>query len=317
MEQREEKKKQKEEEDKRAQEELEKKARAQPKLMSFFGKPSTPKKAASTIVPLNSSPLKADATGSHQPPQKTEYEKLFRPFYMRENTRMAPDSCRMDQETKETKSRILDECIAGKRSANVSFDPMSLFALPGISRPRPRGRLHPPVRHIMEAVYKNMELSAANGAPTAGVAESARKKLIGVPCKIIAFSRDVRPPYYGTVTSLPFAAGCDKMRKVARNSTARRLELDYDYDSEAEWQEDEGEDLDGDDGDEELDDEDDMDGFLDDSEDLGLSRRTFGNTMEPETTGICFENEDRKCCSQAAYENKMELILGRWQLSRS
>ncbi|KAJ6784777.1 hypothetical protein PWT90_05737 [Aphanocladium album] len=303
--QREEKKKQKEEEEKRLQEEKEKKARAQPKLMSFFSKPATPKKIAPTII-SNASPSKGTTDQSTAEATETPYQKMFQPFFVKENTRMAPSSCNMDEDTRELKSKILDECIAGERKVDVSFDPVSLFALPGATKPR--GRLHHPVRHIMEAVYKEMERSGTTAS--ADVIQAARKKLVGVPVKVIAFSQDVRPPYYGTMTYRPFALGQGNMKRVARRSASRRLQLEYDYDSEAEWQEEEGEDLDGDDDDEELDDEDDMDGFLDDSEDAGLARRTFGNTMmEPENTGICFENENRKASSQAATDNKMEMIL--------
>lgn len=304
---REEKKKQKEEEQKRIQEEKEKKARAQPKLMSFFGKPATPKKTAPTVI-ANASPSKGATEQSTEETKTTEtpYQKLFQPFFIKENTRLAPSSSNMDEETRELKSKILDECIAGQRKADVTFDPVSLFALPGVGKPR--GKQHHPVRHIMEGVYQEMERSGTTAS--ADIIQAARQKLVGIPVKIIAFSRDVRPPYYGTITYRPFALGQGNMKRVARRSASRRLQLEYDYDSEAEWQEEEGEDLDADDDDEELDDEDDMDGFLDDSEDSGLARRTFGNTMEPETTGICFENEHRKVSSQAATDNKMEMILG-------
>lgn len=304
-EQREEKKKQKEEEEKRAQEEKEKKARAQPKLMSFFGQPSTPKKIVPTII-RNSSPAKGANGTPDEGITETPYDKMFLPFCIKGNTHLAPSSCNMDEETRELKSKILEEHIAGQREVDVTFDPVSLFALPGTTKPR--GKQHHPVRHIMEGVSKCLE-NLGTTAST-GILQAAREKLVGVPIKVIAFSQDVRPPYYGTITYRPFALGQGNMKRAARRSVSRRLQLDYDYDSEAEWQEEEGEDLDADEDDEEMDDEDDMDGFLDDSEDAGLTRRTFGNTMEPDSTGICFENENRKASSRAATDNKMEMILG-------
>ncbi|KAM3532912.1 hypothetical protein MY4038_003825 [Beauveria bassiana] len=303
-EQREEKKKQKEEEERRKEEEKEKKARAQPKLMSFFGPPSTPKKTAHTNH-LNSSPAKGAIDSPDNTTRVTAYSKMFNPFFVREHTKMSSTIGNMDEETRESKSRLLDEFILGERKADVTFNPVSLFALPGASKPR--GKRHQQVRQIMEAVQKEMERSGT--AAAADLVEAAKKKLAGIPVKVIAFSQDVRPPYYGTVTRTPFALGQGNMKRVARRSATRLLQLDYDYDSEAEWQEEEGEDLDADDDDEEVDDEDDMDGFLDDSEDAGLTRRTFGNTMEPESTGICFENENRKTSSQAATCHKMEIIL--------
>lgn len=303
-EQREEKKKLKEDEERRAQEEKERKARAQPKLMSFFKAPTTPKKAAPTAA-TSVSPAKGVTGTPDRKPTVTPYEAMFNPFFIKEHTRMAASPCSMDQATRELKSKLLDEFIAGERRADVAFNPMSLFTLPCARKPR--GKEYPPVRHIMEAVYKEMERLGTTAS--ADILEAARKKLVGIPVKVISFSRDVRPPYYGTITHAPFILGQKNMRKVARQSASRCLQLEYDDDSEAEWQEEEGEDLDADDDDEEMDDEDDLDGFLDDSEESGLTRRTFGNTMEPETTGICFENENRKASSQAATDNKMEMIL--------
>lgn len=313
-EQREEKKKQKEEDEKRVQEEKEKKERAQPKLMSFFKGSSTPKKAAPTAI-SNGSPAKTEAAVHSEATktEKTEYEKLFQPFFLKDNTTMAPSSCNMDEQTRELKSEMLDGFISGERTTDVAFDAVSLFGLH--EKPKPRGKLYHPVRHIMEAAYKDMERAGTTSTDSDAL-QAARKRLASVPVKVIAFASDVRPPYKGTITFRPFALGLGNMRRVARQSNRRGLQLEYDYDSEAEWQEEEGEDLDAEDDDEELDDEDDMDGFLDDSEDAGLSRRTFGHTMEPETTGICFENENRKGPGRAAHENKMELILGMWTCTR-
>ncbi|OAA72559.1 Chromatin assembly factor 1 subunit A [Cordyceps fumosorosea ARSEF 2679] len=302
---REEKRKLKEEEERRAQEDRERKSRSQPKLTGFFTKPMTPKKITATLV-SNSSPAKGVGNTSNGEPAPKGYRDMFLPFFMTQHTQMAPNACQMDEETREAKSKILDEFIAAERRADVAFDPVSLFGLLGAGKPR--GKQHRSVRHIMEAAYKGMEHSGNAASPE--VLKAARKKLVGIPVKVIAFARDVRPPYYGTLTRLPLGPGQDNMKRVARRSASRRLQLDYDYDSEAEWQEEEGEDLDAEDDDEEMDDEDDMDGFLDDSEDSGLTRRTFGSTLEPETTGICFENESQKTCSQAATENKMEMILG-------
>jgi chromatin assembly factor 1 subunit A len=113
------------------------------------------------------------------------------------------------------------------------------------------------------------------------------------------------------MTFKPFALGKANMSQLARKPTGRRLPLDYDYDSEAEWQEEEeGEDLDVDDDEEEMDDEDDMDGFLDDSEDAGLSRRLFANTLEPNSTGICFE-DGNQLANKVVYEHRMEFIHGK------
>ncbi|KAJ6438346.1 incA protein domain-containing protein [Purpureocillium lavendulum] len=297
-----EKKRQKEEEKKRAQEELDKKERQQMRL-SFF---VSSKKPAATRETKLASPEKPVADS--KPPQSA-YEKLFRPFYVRENTRWTTPASLMDEETRNAKSRILDEYIAGQRAHETkqgAFDSVELLSLP--SKPSRRGRLHHPVRHIMEKAFKEPEKAETAGGSTDNALIRARKELSKVPMKVIAFSQDVRPPYYGTVTFKPFAMGSGNMYRLARKTTDRRLPLDYDYDSEAEWQDEEGEDVDMDDDDEDLDDEDDMDGFLDDSEDAGLARRVFANTMEPESTGICFEDHHRLGPNRSVYEHKMEFM---------
>jgi chromatin assembly factor 1 subunit A len=228
---------------------------------------------------------------------------------------MAPIGPQMDDETREVKSRILDECISGKRVDEVkSFNAMALFAFP--VKPSKRGKLYHPVKHIMEQVYKETERSGTTDPDQARkIMGQAREKLSKIPMKVIAFSRDVRPPYYGTVTFKSFALGKDNMSELARSPMRRRLPLDYDYDSEAEWQEEEeGEDLDMDDDEEELDDEDDMEEFLDDSEDAGLSRRIFANTLEPDSTGICFETDEQSTHNQIVYEHRMEFMHGKYTL---
>lgn len=311
-EQKEEKKRQKEDEQKRLQEEKDKKARSQPKLSSFFMMPKTPSKTgAGSTTPKQQSPLKAqvDATVEKEIPGAC-YRKLFKEFYIRDNTKLAPPIPNVDAETLKAKSNILDDCINGNRSAMVtSFNPTELLALP--RQGTRRGKLYPSVKATMESAYKEMTNSGTSAPGTTSDAIAvARSTLHNVPVKIIAFSQDVRPPYYGTITSRPFVLGQTTMLKQARQSSARLLPLDYDDDSEAEWQEEEGEDLDADDGEEELDDEDDMDGFLDDSEDSGLARNIFGNVMEPECTGLCFENDKRQTFNESITGLRMEIIHG-------
>ncbi|KAF4334277.1 chromatin assembly complex subunit p90 [Fusarium beomiforme] len=308
--QKEEEKRRKEEEKKRKEEEEEKKARQQRTLGSFFKVPSTPKKVADNTRPKNATPGDPSPAKPASEPQKTEYEKIFKPFFIKDNTTVAHIGPEMDTETREVKSKILDECIGGQRAGELEasrFDAVRLFSLP--SKPPKRGMLHHPVKHIMEQVFRETE-KAENAGPEHAdkIMRDTRQKLSKVPMKIISFSQDVRPPYYGTVTFKPFVLGKLNMSQLARTPTARRLPLDYDYDSEAEWQEEEeGEDLDVDEDEEEMDDEDDMDGFLDDSEDAGLSRRTFANTIEPDSTGICFENGN-VVSNQVIYEHRMEFM---------
>ncbi|KAF5689366.1 chromatin assembly subunit p90 [Fusarium denticulatum] len=308
--QKEEEKKRKDDEKKRKEEEEEKKARQQRTLGSFFKLPSTPKKTGDITLPKSATPGDLSPAKPANNLPKTEYEKIFKPFFIKDNTRIAHIGPEMDTETREVKSKILDECIGGQRAGELGpsrFDPVRLFCLP--SKPQKRGVLHHPVKHIMEQVFRETE-KAENVGPehVDKIMRDTRQKLSKVPMKVISFSQDVRPPYYGTVTFKPFVLGRLNMSQLARTPTARRLPLDYDYDSEAEWQEEEeGEDLDVDDDEEEMDDEDDMDEFLDDSEDAGLSRRIFANTIEPDSTGICFENGGT-VANQVIYDHRMEFM---------
>ncbi|KAH8177294.1 chromatin assembly factor 1 subunit A domain-containing protein [Sarocladium implicatum] len=283
--QRDEKKQQKEEELRRKQEAEERKAKAQPSLKSFFGAPRTAKDTSSIF---SKSPQKLSSS-SNANTVVSEYTKMFQPFFVKDHTRLAGPANQMDQETRDVKSKILDEYIFGERTHEPSpFDPVKALELPG--RPPKRGCVHQPVRQIMETAYKALDTAQSNGGNEAeNIMRETRRKLARIPVKVIAFSRDVRPPYYGTATSRLSELDQAKIRRLAQTPIGRQLELDYDYDSEAEWQEEEGEDVDIDDDEEEPDDEDDMDGFLDDSEDAGQARRIFANTMEPESTGICFE----------------------------
>ncbi|KAM0348029.1 hypothetical protein ACHAPU_004532 [Fusarium lateritium] len=308
--QKEEEKKRKDEEKKRKEEEEEKKARQQRKLGSFFKVPSTPKKAVDNTQLKNATPGHASPAKAAGKDSTNEYEKLFKPFFIKEHTRLAHVGPEMDIETREVKSKILDESIDGQRAEELSvsqFDPVRLFSLPDKSHKR--GTLHHPVKHIMEQLYRETEKAAKAGPGHADkIMRDTRQKLSKVPMKVIAFSQDVRPPYYGTMTFKPFVLGKLNMSQLARKPTGRRLPLDYEYDSEAEWQEEEeGEDLDVDDDEEEMDDEDDMDGFLDDSEDAGLSRRLFANTLEPDSTGICFE-DGNQVANKVVYDHRMEFM---------
>lgn len=306
---REEKMKQKEDEKRLEQEKKEKEAAKQQKLKSFFGS-ATPKKPMRIAIkdePSDKSPSTTDSAELAE----ARYRKMFQPFFLKEHVRLAGPLVKMDEETRQVKSKILDEFFEGKRVHEARpFDPVEMFSLHG--KPEKRGRLHHPVKHIMEQVYKETNSSGGGSDDTNRIIREARAKLAKVPMKVIAFSQDVRPPYYGTVTFKPFALGVPNVRKAARRSMAKRLSFDYDYDSEAEWQEEEGEDVDIDDDEEELEEEDDMEGFLDDSEDAGPARRLFGNNnMEPESSGLCFENQEKQGPNPTVYEHKMELILGK------
>ncbi|KAK6218895.1 chromatin assembly factor 1 subunit a [Colletotrichum tabaci] len=315
-----EKRRKKEEEERKVQEEKEKKERAQPKLMSFFKAPSTtPKKdAAATPNIKTESPAKPATTSTSsaaltvKKEEKSEYEKLFKPFYIHSTVRLAKNPFEMDQETHDAKTKILREYFDGKRvQASVGkFDPVEVFQFP--SRPAPRGRIHPPVRYTIEKMHKlKQKIEDSSEEDKKAVMKEVTDALRQVPIKTLRFYQDVRPPYRGTVTLKPYQAGKNGMRRLARNPTLRdQLPLNYEHDSEAEW-ESEGEDVDiEDDEEDDLDDGDgDMDEFLDDSEDHGPARFVSANGLEPESTGLCWEDQKRAGSNRTLYEHRMEFIL--------
>ncbi|SPO06851.1 uncharacterized protein DNG_09545 [Cephalotrichum gorgonifer] len=310
----------KEAKERRAREEKEKKERSQLRLQAFFTKPTTPKKDAASAgtgaagigaaagadaaggrggaeaSPIAVRPAKKDAKA-----ERTEYERMFQPFFVKEHVRMARSRPLLDSEAEEAKARILDEYVSGARGYDDAlvrpFRPLEALQLP--AKPRRAGKAHPPVRAVMEELQR-------------GSSAAALETLRGIPMKLIYFRQDVRPPYFGTLTCAPHELGQPRLRRAGRRPCERVLELQYDYDSEAEWQDDEpGDDLDDvDDEEEDLDEDDDMEEFLDDSEDAGVARRIFANGMEPESTGVCFEGGEGGSVREGMRGYRMEVILG-------
>ncbi|KAI4864660.1 hypothetical protein F4820DRAFT_423024 [Hypoxylon rubiginosum] len=242
--------------------------------------------------------------------EKTAYNRTFQPFFIKSGVTLARSPFEMDEETKGVKSTILDEYIRGERSEfnPRPFDPIKTFDIPF---PQRRGITRPSVRKIMEGVYGNRTLgttAARSESQTERLVTSAQDQLNSIPVKCISFYEDVRPPYFGTMTT-PMER--KKLLALSRRPVGRVLPLDYDYDSEAEWVEDDGEDL----GDEEDDEEDhdadeEMEDFLDDSEDVPtVTRPTFLGEKEPTSTGICFEDYTRMGPCATVYKYRLEFML--------
>lgn len=243
------------------------------------------------------------------PSSKSAYDKLFQPFFVKANVTVAKQPCEMDEETREAKSKILEEYVNGRREyvpTKLCDNVLDVLEIPFRTR---RGRPYPSVRDIMAKHHGNSMSMAID--LTTDSHNQALKALETVPVKSLKFREDVRPPYVGTVSGLP--AGLSSLRKVARRPATRAVPtLDYDYDSEAEWQEDDGEDVDLDDmDDEEVDHDEDMDDFLDDSEDVGPARPAFSGGMEPTSTGLCWENHNRLNNTTKTYKFRMEFMLGK------
>ncbi|XXH00600.1 ER membrane protein DP1/Yop1 [Hypoxylon texense] len=243
-------------------------------------------------------------------PQKSAYDRIFQPFFVKPGVSLARSPFEMDEETKSAKSAILDEYIRGERGEfnPRPFNPIKTFDIPFRMK---RGITRPSVRQVMEGVYGNQPPSmtaARSESQTERLAISAQDQLNSIPVKFLSFYEDVRPPYVGTMTA-PMER--KKLRALSRRPVGRVLPLDYDYESEAEWVEDDGEDLDDEEDDEEDHDGDgEMEDFLDDSEDVpAVTRPTFLGEKEPTSTGICFEDRTRMGPCATVYKYRLEFML--------
>ncbi|KAK1761010.1 chromatin assembly factor 1 subunit rlf2 [Echria macrotheca] len=289
-----------------------KKEEKQKRISSFFNTgPSTPKKSQ-PIVKIDKAEVEgATGTPSNSGKQAgSYYERLFKPFYLKENVTLAKNSVEMDEGTKEAKAKIFDEYMQGRRE--VPSKPVGEYMLDLLDIPfrRRRGRVYPSVKKIMaelsdDAPTKSADTTEARNAQIVHIREALR----AVPVKSLKFREDVRPPYIGTISGLP--PGLKSLRPVAKRPTAKIVPtLNYDYDSEAEWQEEDGEDVeDLDDEEDEADGDEDMDDFLDDSEDVGPARLVFSGGMEPENTGLCWQNDQRHVSPAKMFHFQMEIML--------
>jgi chromatin assembly factor 1 subunit A len=286
--------------------EKEKKLRSQPTLGTFF------KKAAAPTEKKEDIPKTAAPTASQPEPEELSiYEQMFKPFFVKDHVTVAP-MFHVDAEAREAKGNIFQEYVEHKRGdVEVRpFKPLEALELPFMI---PRGRMPPTVRSVMAEFDENSQRKPIDLTADSQQAQARniRETLQQIPMKLLCFKEDVRPPYYGTITTV--SGGLASLRKLARNPTAKDIILlNYDYDSEAEWQDDEGEDIDlADEEEDDVDGDEDMDDFLDDSEDVGLTRLPLVSGLEPESTGICWENRKRLGPAAHMYKFRMEFILGK------
>lgn len=318
----EEKRRKIEDEKKRKEEERERKERNQLKLKSFFAAPtpaSTPpaqyidtkrcnqnidgtstmdKNVTSSMLATNSAEL-----------QPTPYYKLFPEFFIQSGVTLAP--CSRVEKNKEKLKRVqenLDLCL--NEAFIMDRKPDRLCDMLNLSHHNtvPRGKVFKSVRLLMEDFY--------SGKIT-GLRDDSKSSVLGhnplhrIPMKHLKFYEDVRPPYVGTYTCLPIGGTL----KLARNPLRKNLpNKNYDYDSEAEWVEDEdGEEIKSDEEEEELDDDEDIDEFLDDENDELVNSRhiEINGDLEPISTGLCWEDENRHNPNVEMAMYRMEFILGK------
>lgn len=309
----------------------------QTRLQNFFvkpsGAPSSPAKAA--IAPLGLAAVTSELKKKHQ----SDYERTFHTFFVKPNVVVAPPHCfQRDEAYRSAIKGLIDRAMSLPKESNATDHQMQtvpevgtatseqiveLLHIPSHKRGR-RGKL---------LGYTTKDILARINAPDDSSLppiveiikdESSReddaaiylKLLNSLPNKFLRFAEDVRPPYCGTFTRNPTAAGLRK----GRNPFQRTLpKVNYDYDSEAEWEEgaldEDGEELlsDNEEEDEEVDSlDDEMEGFLDDEEDgVAKSRRGQLAALVPLSSGLCWEDEDGRN-SRADFEGmKMEVLIGK------
>jgi chromatin assembly factor 1 subunit A len=293
------------------EEEAQRKQRAQPKIGSFFTKQTL-------TTNLKEPQARTDlAVGTRSPSpavqERSEYQRLAQGFFVKENVTLAGNKFALSPESQDAKAAVLDDYVTGRR-APIEIkpaDPFQALNLPkGIVRPR--GKMYPSVRGLLSGSddIQTSAIDLTTESQNLHIQET-RQALRQIPLKHLKFYEDVRPAYYGTVTSVGSLAS---LRKLAKNPTAKDLPLNYDYDSEAEWVDD-GDDGEGDDvslmDEDDVDDEDGegLDDFLDDSEDVGRGPRPIAGAMEPESSGVCFEDRTRKNPNPQMYKYRMEFMI--------
>lgn len=296
-----------EQKEREKREEAERKSKNQLRIGFYFKpNPAAPTKNTQSTF----ANVQAEARSPSPAAVQTDYAKVALPFFVHNNVTLAKNPFAVDEETQEAKTSILTDYLAGKRSPVPTKPYDAVSALHLADAPMPRGKSYPCVRDLMS----DQEGGISN--PINLIAESlklpSKRSLKTIPMKQFSFHEDVRPGYYGTMTSVQSVA---TLQRMARNPVAKDLPLNYDYDSEAEWvhgdeEEDEGVDEMTDDEEEEEDDKS-INEFLDDSEDV---QRGHGplmpvSSMEPETSGLCFEDRKRRNPNPQMYKFRMEFII--------
>ncbi|KXS98685.1 hypothetical protein AC578_1242 [Pseudocercospora eumusae] len=315
-EEREAKKREKElEEERKAQEKLAKE-RKQMRLGAFFGgKPSTPARSTSggdeeqprtrrkslSLEPFDAvaNQMLASASPSKGTPLPTsaknssigDYKRAFLPFQLPPTGSLAPVPDHSEADQDRFDHELNDPSIQEKYDLGLCQSYANLSNYYEEESKNSRGIPEPNIEKIVDALrgVKN-ELIDLTGEVEDQSGEGVLRK---IPVKHIHFDEDVRPDYYGTYTQIRSPR---RKRKVSRNPFTRaRPDTDYDVDSEAEWEEpEEGDEEIGDEEDDEIDSQADageMDDFLDDEDDVKIKRKAVTDSLAPESTGLCWENE--------------------------
>ncbi|ERF74100.1 hypothetical protein EPUS_06369 [Endocarpon pusillum Z07020] len=289
---RDEEKQAKEEAKRKKEEEKKKKERSQLRLGCFFQKPvagevteesshaSSRRSSVISLGGLDDHDNEVPAKGS--PQKRVDAKHGFLPFFVPQNVKLAPaNRFARDGNLSHMAISRLDTWMVQGNSIHAE-DLTSKFK----SRKRKRCQMPPcTMKEIVESIQ------GTSTSPIDLTGEPAFPQLSRVAYKILSFREDVRPPYEGTYTR---AVSPTSAVKLSRRPFSRQLpNTNYDYDSEAEWEPPNEDDEDLGSGDDESDigedGEEDMDGFLDDEDDLGRRRQVMGE-MIPVNSGLCWTN---------------------------
>ncbi len=293
------------------------------KLGAFFGKPalpSTPPVCSPEDIPSGASSRRSSMASledvvmqdvkSPSPVIKTNpnYDKVFPPFFIHPHTDVAPTNrfpCRK-------KSSDLLAIATSTENSSIT--------LPSIQgnfkrRPHRRNRASRKPKSV-RAVIEEIQGSSDTPIDLKGDQQPLRieNMLDGVSLKIFSFAEDIRPGYQGTYTH---PVSPRSALKLCRHPCGRNLpDTNYDYDSEAEWEPPAEGDDDLDAVDEESSDEedDDMEEFLDDEDDVGRRRLVVGD-KEPQCSGVCWQDQDKRVLQKGDFDMKdfrMEVISGKF-----
>ncbi|CAG8899802.1 unnamed protein product [Penicillium egyptiacum] len=278
----------KEEEKRKKDEEKEKKTRSQTKLNSFFTKPPISSASSGQVITAPS-PKKASTTADSSCETRgvqSDYEREFPAFFLQSHTSVAPPH-RFERDSDALKHvrETIDTCLRNETPIQTyPFRPSEVFQI----IPFRRGHQPTSVKDILLQLQISDDPSQPTQNQSVIPTPRPQELLRKVTMKSLKFGEDIRPPYQGTYTRPVSELST---RRLARNPYHRGLpDTDYDYDSEAEWEEpEEGEELDSEEEDEGSDEgEDDLEGFLDDEDDVlaGGKRRLIVGDLEPVSTGI-------------------------------
>ncbi|TGZ77180.1 hypothetical protein EX30DRAFT_398695 [Ascodesmis nigricans] len=320
-----------EEERRRKEEERQKKERSQLRLNSFFVKPGMPKRVVGSSTVQKPVSIKAtEGAGEEGAVEKattkkkelSDYEKTFPPFFVKPNMVVAAPPFQRAPEEKRKAVEKIDELLRTQVWTTevppvkpVSKEEMvQLLRLPPtFQRRRSRSREYS-TKDIIARInapddpgLPPIGPAARNSAKLALTPEYYLKLLNTLPHKSLKFCEDVRPPYSGTYTRKPLRRG---LRRGARPFERSLPGVDYEYDSEAEWvAEEEGEELLSD---EEEDDvstagSDDLEGFLDDEDEVLVKRGTLG-ALVAINSGLCWEDEKGRNPRRDLEEMRLEVL---------